>query len=186
MRRSFVFDLIAQYYAPGSRAYEIVTHHGADVASLALEVAERHPELGADTAFLWEAAMLHDIGICRTSAPAIDCYGDEAYIYHGYLGANILRAHALERHAFVAERHTGSGLTASDLEAQGIALPDGIYEPVSVEERIICYADKFYSKTHLGERKSLAKVRGKIARHGTAALERFEKLHAELSVSLDE
>lgn len=182
MNRNFVFDLIEQYYSPSSRAYEVLVRHGEDVATLALEIAEAHPELGADRQFLWEAAMLHDIGICRTHAPDIDCYGEVEYIYHGYLGANILRTHDLGRHACVAERHTGAGLTAEDLQRQGIDLPKGIYEPISLEERIVCYADKFYSKTHLGQRKSLGKVRSKMARHGEAALERFERLHAELGI----
>lgn len=182
MKRSFVFDLIEHYYPTSSRAYEIVIRHGEDVASLALEIADRRPELGADRQFLWEASMLHDIGICRTNAPGIDCYGDASYIYHGYLGANILRTHSLERHAFVAERHTGSGLTSDELEAKGIHLPKGCYMPQTLEERIICYADKFYSKTHLGKRKSIDKVRAKMAQHGAAALERFERLHDELSI----
>lgn len=180
--RSFVFDLIEQYYSPSSRAYEILTQHGEDVASLALQIADNHPKLKVDRSFLWEAAMLHDIGIRLTYAPKIDCYGSESYIYHGYLGANILRKHGLERHAFVAERHTGSGLTEDELTAQGISLPKGIYRPVSLEERIICYADKFYSKSHLGIRKSLDRVYSKMGRHGAAALERFEQLHAELSL----
>lgn len=182
MEQSFVWELLEQYYAPSTRAYEIVTRHGEDVANLALEIAERHPHLGADKAFLWEAAMLHDIGICRTDAPRIDCNGAEPYIYHGYLGAKLLRSHGLERHALVAERHTGAGLTREDLESQGIALPEGVYVPVSIEERIICYADKFYSKTQLGQRKSVDRVRSKMARHGAAVLERFERLHAELAL----
>lgn len=169
--------LIGQYYAEGREARRILCAHGHDVASLALEIARAHPALRADEAFLLEASMLHDIGIYLTHAPAIDCHGTEPYIRHGYLGAELLRAHGLPRHAWVAERHTGSGLTMAEIRQRGIDLPEGIYMPQSIEERIICYADKFYSKTKLGERKSLSRVRAGLEKHGAEALARFDELH---------
>ena len=89
----------------------------------------------------------------------------------------MLRSLGLPRHALVAERHTGSGLTEEEIRSRGIALPPGIYTPESLEEKLICYADKFYSKTKLGQRKSLDKVRSGFAKHGEEALRRFELLH---------
>ena len=44
-----------------------------------------HPELSLDKDFLYEAAMLHDIGIFLTDAAGIHCFGDKLYICHGYL-----------------------------------------------------------------------------------------------------
>ena len=142
-----------------------------------MEIAERHPELKIDTRFVYEAALLHDIGIYMTDAEGIACYGDEPYIRHGYLGAELLRREGLLRHALVAERHTGSGLTPEDIQARGIDLPEGEYMPQSIEEKLICYADKFYSKTKLGQRKSLEKVRSSMQRHGAESLVRFDALH---------
>lgn len=176
------FKIIAQYYEVGSKQWHILVEHSADVARLALEIVDEHPELSADRAFVYEAAMLHDIGIYLTDASGIECHGQEPYIRHGYLGAELLRGLGLERHAYVAERHTGSGLTVEEIRERGIDLPEGIYTPESVEEQLICYADKFYSKTKLGERKSLDSVRRSMLRHGELALERFERLHLRFSL----
>ena len=114
---------------------------------------------------------------CAWNAPDIYCTGEAPYILHGFLGAELLRNLGLPRHAHVAERHTGSGLTPEEIQERGIPLPPGIYTPVSAEEELICYADKFFSKTKLGQKKSLDKVRSGFAKHGEAALRRFDKLH---------
>ncbi|KGN71348.1 HD domain-containing protein [Porphyromonas sp. COT-239 OH1446] len=171
-------DIIGLYYPLGSESRRILIDHSHDVTTLALEVAQRHPELEPDLAFIEEAAMLHDIGIFLTRAPKIDCYGASPYMLHGYLGAELLRhKHGLYRHAMVAERHTGSGLMPEDIRQMGLDLPEGIYYPCSVEEQIICYADKFFSKSKLGQCHSLDKVRRSMLKYGEAALERFDRLH---------
>lgn len=177
------FEIIAQYYEVGSKQWHILVEHSADVARLALEVVDEHPELSADRAFIYEAAMLHDIGIYLTDASGIECHGQEPYIRHGYLGAELLRGLGLERHAYVAERHTGSGLTMEEIRERGVNLPEGIYTPESVEEQIICYADKFYSKTKLGERKALDRVRSSMQGHGEGALARFDRMHERFALT---
>lgn len=170
-------EIIAKYYPAGAPLTEVLLSHSEDVTGLALELVDTHPEMGLDRAFVAEAAMLHDIGIYLTEAPTIHCVGDAPYILHGWLGAELLRREGLPRHALVAERHTGSGLLWSEIQQRGIALPEGIYVPVSLEEELICYADKFFSKTKLGKRKPLDKVRAGFAKHGEAALARFDFLH---------
>ena len=63
--------IIAKYYDRGSRLWDILLTHSRCVADLAVAVADGHPELGADIAFVREAALLHDVGIVRpTSATA--------------------------------------------------------------------------------------------------------------------
>ena len=116
--------LIHRYYADNAPLEHILLVHSEAVRDRALEVARRHPELELDTAFLSEAAMLHDIGILRCDAPGIECHGTEPYICHGLLGGEILRAEGLPRHARVAERHTGAGLTAEAIRRQHLPLPD--------------------------------------------------------------
>lgn len=169
--------LINRYYTEGSPLHTVLLQHSLDVTGLALELVDAHPELPLDRAFVEEAAMLHDIGIFLTEAPTIHCDGDQPYILHGYLGAELLRREGYPRHAQVAERHTGSGLLWSEIQQRGIALPEGIYVPVTLEEELICYADKFFSKTKLGQRKTLEKVRSGFSKHGEAALARFDFLH---------
>lgn len=170
-------EIIHRYYQPGTPIEHTLVAHSTDVMQLALELAQAHPEIPVDPAFVREAAMLHDIGIYLTNAPGIYCVGAEPYIRHGYLGAELLRSLGLPRHALVAERHTGSGLTMEEIRREGIDLPEGIYLPQSPEEELICYADKFFSKTKLGRRKPLDKVRQGLAKYGEAAVARFDALH---------
>ena len=174
--------IIHEYYPIGSDIERILRLHVEDVTRLALEIVDAHPDLPIDRTFVYEAAMLHDIGIYLTDAPTIHCTGTAPYILHGYLGAELLRGLGLPRHAWVAERHTGSGLTSEEIQTRGIPLPPGIYTPQSLEEEVICYADKFYSKTKLGKQKSLERVRQGFSKHGEAALQRFDLLHAKYGI----
>ena len=172
-------DIIRQHYRPDTPLYDILVVHSEQVARKALSVLRLHPSLRADETFVYEAAMLHDIGIILCDAPGICCHGSYPYICHGYLGADMLRRHGLTRHALVAERHTGTGLTAQEIEQRGLPLPQGrIYEPQSVEEQVICYADKFFSKTHPDEERSIERVRRSLEKFGAESTARFDAMHA--------
>lgn len=142
-----VKDIIDRYYPCENELKNIYMIHARAVADFALGLARKHPELELDEAFVYEAAMLHDIGIFLTDAPRIHCYGSEEYLCHGYLGAELLRSIGLERHARVCERHTGTGLTKEVIERNGWNLPVKDFVPETLEEQLICFADKFFSKT---------------------------------------
>lgn len=142
-----VKEIIDRYYPCENELKNIYMVHARAVADFALGLARRHPELELDEAFVYEAAMLHDIGIFLTDAPRIHCYGSEEYLCHGYLGAELLRSIGLERHARVCERHTGTGLTKEVVERNGWNLPVKDFVPETLEEQLICFADKFFSKT---------------------------------------
>ncbi len=58
----------------------------------------------------------------------------------------MLEAEGLPRHALVCERHTGAGLTVDDIISQRLPLPLRDMTPQTLEERLICYADKFYPR----------------------------------------
>lgn len=166
-------DLINTYYPKDDELKHILMEHSRSVAQKALQIARRHPELNLDTVFLEEAAMLHDIGIFLTHAPGIQCFGADPYICHGYLGADLVRRAGFPQHALVCERHTGAGLSLKEIEAQQLPLPHREMLPVSLEEQVICFADKFFSKTHLGNEKSVESARKSIARYGDDGLQRF-------------
>jgi uncharacterized protein len=138
-------------------------------------MAEKHPELKLDKEFIYEAAMLHDIGIFLTDADGIYCFGDKPYICHGYLGADLVRAEGFPQHALVCERHTGAGLSLDRIIADNLPVPHREMVPVSLEEQIICFADKFYSKTHLDKEKTVEKARKSLERYGEAGLQRFDR-----------
>ena len=166
--------LIDKYYADNEDLRHILTIHSRSVADMALSVAQRHPELQLDETFLEEAAMLHDIGVFLTDAPGIHCFGHEPYIRHGLLGGELLRQEGLIRHARVAERHTGTGLTADAIAAQHLPLPLIDLVPETLEEQVICYADKFFSKTHLERVRTPEQVLQSLRKFGEASVQRME------------
>ncbi|MBR5235445.1 MAG: HD domain-containing protein [Bacteroidaceae bacterium] len=165
---------ILQKYCKDEKQLHILVKHSRAVADKALEIARRHPELGADEAFIEEAAMLHDIGIVGVDAPAIACSGKEPYIRHGILGAEILRQEGMDRHALVCERHTGTGLTLQQIVDQQLPLPHRDMQPQSIEEQIICFADKFFSKTRLDTEKSVEQARRSLEKFGAEGLVKFD------------
>ena len=180
-----VGEIYDKYYRPGSRVRLILECHSRSVAALALHINSFF-NLGLDPALVEEAAMLHDIGIFLTDADGIDCHGTEPYIRHGILGAQLLREEGFaEEVARVAERHTGAGITQADIEELNLPLPtEKCLYPETLLERVVCYADKYYSKSGDMKRKSLERVRGSMARHSSSTLERFEKLHAEFGAAI--
>ena len=151
--------IIEKYYEPQSLLYAILVKHSNAVTQKALEIAENHPEMPLDKTFIQEAAMVHDIGIFLTNAPRISCFGSFPYICHGYLGA---------------ERHTGAGISLFDIEQQNLPLPKRDLRPVSLEEQLICFADKFYSKTRLDEELTLSQVQVSLSKFGGKAVIQFQ------------
>jgi uncharacterized protein len=166
------------YYSRGSELYNLLIAHSQQVANFALEIAHRNPQLNIDCDFVYEAAMLHDIGVFKTHAPSIHCVGDMPYICHGIIGREILEAEGLPRHALVCEHHTGSGLTIDEIIAQELPLPHRDMRPTTIEEKLVCYADKFFSKSRIAPAKPLEKVQADMARFGEASLNRFNELTA--------
>lgn len=167
--------IINKYYGEDGALRHILIVHSQSVAQKALQIVSLHPELNLDRRFVEEAAMLHDIGIIKTDAPGIECYGKEPYIRHGLLGAEMLRAEGMPRHARVCERHTGAGLSLEDIVSQNLPLPHQDFLPETLEEKLICYADKFFSKTHLDREKSVEKAEKSIAKFGDSGLARFRE-----------
>ena len=176
-------SIIDKYYADSPELKHILLTHSRQVADRALKIVDAHPEWTngkagerVDRQFIEEASMLHDIGIFMCSAPKIFCNGEHKYIEHGYLGAEILRSEGLYKHALVAERHTGSGITMDQVLREDLPIPVADYLPLSLEEKIICYADKFYSKGHIGEEVSNTKIRDNMWKYGHDAIVRWDAL----------
>lgn len=167
--------IIDKYYSGDGDLRTILIIHSQSVARKALQIVSLHPELNLDREFIEEAAMLHDIGIIKTDAPGIKCFGTEQYICHGILGAEMLRQEGLPRHARVCERHTGAGLSLNEIVSQNLPLPHQDFLPETLEEQVICYADKFFSKTHLDREKSVEKAEKSIAKFGEEGLARFKQ-----------
>ncbi|MCT4647029.1 MAG: HDIG domain-containing protein [Carboxylicivirga sp.] len=168
--------IIAKYYCPQSPLWYTLTEHSKAVRDKALDIVSNHPELEADAQFVSEAALLHDIGIYLTNAPDLHCHGVLPYICHGYLGRELLEKEGYPAHALVSERHTGTGLSLIDIQRQKLPVPQRDMLPVTIEEQIICFADKFYSKSRsLTTPKSIDKIIKSMRKHGEHQVKRFEE-----------
>jgi uncharacterized protein len=169
-------DIISKYYTPGSKLFEIVVNHGRQVAKKALIAADNVSHLNCDKTFIKEAAMLHDIGIFLTTSPKLGCFGEHPYVCHGYLGRELLEKNQMPKHALVCERHVGLGITKEDILIHHLPLPKRDMCPVSMEEQIICYADKFFSKTGKlnSPEKPVKKVLKRLEKYGHDKVLQFQ------------
>lgn len=183
-------EILHHFIDPNEALYQVVYLHSRAVADFALRLADRHPQWAIDRSLLEDAALLHDIGVVRVDAPSIHCFGSEPYIRHGVLGAAMLRELAsdaarldgdatrlvsrLEACARVCERHTGTGLTIRAIEEGGLPLPKQDLSPQTLEEELICFADKFFSKTHLDQERTPQQARAKLEKFGQESLNRFD------------
>ena len=167
--------IIDKYYPEDNELKRILLTHSRSVADKALWIADRHPELNLDRQFLEESALLHDIGVFLTNAPGIHCFGEHPYICHGTLGSQLVLREGYPRHALVCERHTGAGLSLKSILEQELPVPHREMVPISLEEQVVCFADKFFSKTHLDREKSVEKALKSISKYGEEGIIRFNK-----------
>ena len=170
-------EIIAKFYEPGSKSHRILVKHGRQVANKAIDIAKKVPNLKPNLNFINEAAMLHDIGIFETNTPELGCLGIHPYVCHGYLGRKILEKKGLSRHALVCERHVGIGITAEEIKFNHLPLPQRDMVPISIEEQIICFADKFFTKNGEMDRceKSVDDILNTLQGYGPEKVIRFQK-----------
>ena len=170
-------EIIAEFYEPGSESFQILVKHGQQVVNKAINVAKSVPHLKPNLNFINEAAMLHDVGIFETNTPGLGCSGQHPYVCHGYLGRKILEKKGLSQHALVCERHVGIGITAEEIKFNNLPLPQRDMVPISIEEQIICFADKFFSKNgnmDINEN-SVEDILNTLRRYGPEKAIRFQK-----------
>jgi len=167
-------EIIKKYYQEGTKLFNILVEHSFAVADKSLFIAQMHPEMNLDKKFIYEASLLHDIGIFKTNAPDVFCYGDFPYICHGYLGSDLLKAEGFPLHALVCERHTGTGLSLEDIIKNDFPIPKRNMLPESQEEQLICFADKFFSKLKPGKEKKIDRIRKNLSKYGEESMKKFE------------
>ena len=70
-----------------------------------------------------------------------------------------------------------TGISREDIVSQKLPLPLRDMRPLSLEEQLICYADKFYSKNpqKLRIEKPVEKISAKLARFGEDKVQQFER-----------
>ena len=159
---------LLQKYASDKSTYEIILAHSKRVTKIALRLADQIDK-PVDKVFLKEAAMLHDIG--RFKFPPW-----HSSALHGVAGAEIMRKEGYERIARVCERHLGAGISKEVAKRLGLPVKD--YFPETVEEKLICYADRLTDNDkEIAFEEELARFRRD---YDPEAVERLKKLHDEI------
>lgn len=172
-----ILQIINKYYNDNKPLKASLLTHSEQVKRKALEVVNNHPELQIDLQMVSDGAMAHDIGIFKTHAPSIHCHGDADYLMHGFLGAEIMRQEGYESLARICERHTGTGLSSETIRNKQLPVEVRDYFPETLEEKVICYADKFYSKSNLQVEKSPEEVYQSLRKHGKEVANKFLEWH---------
>jgi uncharacterized protein len=168
-------------YTSFPEALAVLLPHSIAVAEMAKNIAEN---VGADSEFVYEAAILHDIGIYKTNAPSIGCYGDEPYMIHGVVGSKLLKSKiGFEQYARVCETHIGVSISKEEIINNSLPLPHRSMEPTTLEEEIVAYSDSFFSKSgqHLTTPKPFDLVLKKQKIHSLRGADILLKWHSRFS-----
>ena len=174
--------IIRHFYPEDTPLRRLLLRHSTQVRDKALAILANpsRPPLKLDAELVSAGAMLHDIGVLQCHAPSILCVGTRPYIAHGIIGAEMLREYGrthgidLEPFARICERHTGTGLTAQEIREQRLPLPEQDFLPETPEEKLICLADKFFSKSGDMQEKPLAAVRRSLEKFGPDTMARLD------------
>jgi uncharacterized protein len=138
--------------------------HVLAVSDYAVEIAAKIKANGIDVDldFIETAAILHDIGRCKTHG-----------IMHGIEGCKILSPYP--DYARVCERHIGAGIDHT--EAVALGLPEKDYLPETLEEKIIAHADNLISgDKRVSINETIAHFEEKLGR-GHPAVKRIQELN---------
>ncbi len=183
MNNESIKKIIDHFYPAETPLKQLLLRHSEQVREKALEIAKLSG-MEIDVQIVSAGSMLHDIGILYCHAPKIFCTGTEHYLRHGLIGAQMLREldPALEVYARICERHTGSGLTAGEIRLRQLPLPEQDFLPETKEEKLICLADKFFSKSGDLKEKCLENIRRSMVKFGTEPLARFDALCKEFKL----
>jgi len=101
----------------------------ATISRLLCEKAAAHGNMVNEEAAV-AAALLHDIGRSQVQT-----------VSHGYVGAEILQKEGVDSVVVeIVRKHVGAGISSE--EAVALNFPPGDYVPRTLEEKIVCFADK--------------------------------------------
>jgi uncharacterized protein len=167
-------DILALHkkYAPTEDAFNSVYTHCQIIAEIAADLLQKKPQ-AIDAQLVEVGCLLHDIGVYQLYRP--DGVKDRsAYISHGLLGYDILKAEGIdERICKIASHHTGVGLTKEDIIKSGLHLPHEDFLAETPEEELVMYADKFHSKKDSPQFNSFESYKKTVKEFGDEKEEQF-------------
>jgi uncharacterized protein len=149
-----------------------VIKHCIAVADIAVETARELAGRGlkVDIELVEIGALLHDLGRSKNHT-----------VNHALIGAQIAQSMSLPEQVInIIKRHVGAGITTE--EAEFLGWPKDIYMPQTLEEKIVCYADKLIEH---GKRIPIEIEIEKLQKENKRqAAERVRKLNEEITILL--
>ncbi|MEM2999383.1 MAG: HDIG domain-containing protein [Candidatus Bathyarchaeia archaeon] len=147
---------------------EVIAHCKA-VSKLALKTASalKNKGFNIDMELVEVGALLHDLGRSLTHS-----------VHHAVIGADLAKKARLPNAVIsIIKRHVGGGITADEAEALG--WPKDVYVPVTLEEKIVAYADKLIEKAEVAPIEVTIEKLRKEKKYEAA--ERVRKLYEEIT-----
>ncbi|MEM3880229.1 MAG: HDIG domain-containing protein [Candidatus Bathyarchaeia archaeon] len=147
---------------------EVIAHCEA-VSKLALKTASalKNKGFNIDMELVEVGALLHDLGRSLTHS-----------VHHAVIGADLAKKARLPNAVIsIIKRHVGGGITADEAEALG--WPKDVYVPVTLEEKIVAYADKLIEKAEVAPIEVTIEKLRKEKKYEAA--ERVRKLYEEIT-----
>lgn len=128
--RGFALELLKRLKIPLS-----IRRHSEKVADKAMEISRKVKKAKVDMNLIEIGALLHDVGRTKTHS-----------FKHALIGGKILKERGFsEKLSRICETHILGGLDKED--AKEVGLPEKDYLPLTLEEKIICLADKHMAGT---------------------------------------
>jgi uncharacterized protein len=151
-----------------------VVNHCLAVTDFALQIATKLQQKGfkVDLELVEAGAMLHDLGRAKTHG-----------VEHSLVGAQMAQTLGLPQEVInIVKRHVGAGIT--EQEADWLGWPKDTYIPQTLEEKVVCYADKRIDHDHIVPIET--EIMRLKSQGFTSGAERVRRLHNELTHLLGE
>ncbi|MFX1397564.1 MAG: HD domain-containing protein [Promethearchaeota archaeon] len=169
--REIALELIKKLKLPLS-----IRYHSLAVAKKAVKISKQIPNMDLNLKLIEIGSLLHDIGRTRT-------HGFD----HGIEGGKILKSRGFPESVLrICERHILGGLDKEDAKFVGLPVKD--YLPETIEEKIVCLADKYMTgKKEVSVEERFEKWMVKYGRTEILlkARRRIEKIQSEIRKLMD-
>jgi uncharacterized protein (TIGR00295 family) len=121
-----------------------------------------------DEEAILRGSLLHDIGRAIENS-----------VRHGFIGGQMLREQGYgDKIIKIVENHVGGGISAQ--EAVKLGLPYEDFIPNSLEEKVVCLADKFVEKNQIRPLEDTLKKFDEILGKGNEATKRILRMKKEI------
>jgi uncharacterized protein len=163
------YEAALQLLSDGGCSKRVIKHCKA-VSALAVKFAKVCESKGlvVDIHLVEVGALLHDIGRSKTND-----------VTHAVAGVEIAQSLNLPQSIVsIIECHIGGGISADEAEKLGLPVKD--YFPVTLEEKLVAYADKLIEGSHAMSIERTIEQFSRTLGEGHPAIDRIIRLHEEL------